>query len=166
MLRFTERWKAGSRPSTHVPGSFCGSSKPGSGIIGQPITYRGPDGKQYVAILSGIGGWPGSIVCGDLDTDDETAGEWLGQRASRTFRTLRQKEERCMFSRFPSRCACCCAALAFAVGLCRPAATSPVWEKHYIEPPKQKSIPASETALRVCADPNNLPFSNDKRRRL
>ncbi|MFN7141451.1 MAG: methanol/ethanol family PQQ-dependent dehydrogenase, partial [Limisphaerales bacterium] len=31
--------------------------KCGSGIIGQPITYRGPDGKQYVAILSGVGGW-------------------------------------------------------------------------------------------------------------
>ena len=33
-------------------------------------------------------------------------------------------------------------------------------EKHYIEPPKQVKIPASTTALRVCADPNNLPFSN------
>lgn len=36
------------------------------------------------------------------------------------------------------------------------------WEKHYIDPPRQKKIPASETALRVCADPNNLPFSNQK----
>ena len=27
-----------------------------SGIIGAPMTYRGPDGKQYVAILAGIGG--------------------------------------------------------------------------------------------------------------
>jgi mxaJ protein len=35
-------------------------------------------------------------------------------------------------------------------------------EKHYIEPPKQEKIPASTTALRVCADPNNLPFSNKK----
>jgi alcohol dehydrogenase (cytochrome c) len=48
--------------------------KTGSGIIGQPVTYRAPDGKQYVAILSGIGGWAGSIVSGDLDTRDETAG--------------------------------------------------------------------------------------------
>ncbi len=31
--------------------------KTGSGIIGQPITYRGPDGQQYVAVLSGVGGW-------------------------------------------------------------------------------------------------------------
>lgn len=39
----------------------------GSGIIGQPITYRGPDGKQYVAVLSGVGGWSGAVVAGDLD---------------------------------------------------------------------------------------------------
>jgi lanthanide-dependent methanol dehydrogenase len=45
----------------------------GSGIIGQPITYLGPDGKQYVAILSGVGGWAGAIVAGDLDPRDETA---------------------------------------------------------------------------------------------
>ena len=36
-------------------------------------------------------------------------------------------------------------------------------EKRYIEPPAQTKIPASETALRVCADPNNLPFSNEKK---
>ena len=34
--------------------------KTGSGIIGQPVSYKGPDGKQYVAMLSGIGGWAGS----------------------------------------------------------------------------------------------------------
>jgi lanthanide-dependent methanol dehydrogenase len=48
--------------------------KTGSGIVGQPITYRGPDGKQYVAILSGVGGWPGAIVNANLDTRDDTAG--------------------------------------------------------------------------------------------
>jgi PQQ-dependent dehydrogenase (methanol/ethanol family) len=46
--------------------------KVGSGIIGQPITYRGPDGKQYVAILSGVGGWAGAVVAGDLDPRDGT----------------------------------------------------------------------------------------------
>jgi quinoprotein dehydrogenase-associated probable ABC transporter substrate-binding protein len=34
--------------------------------------------------------------------------------------------------------------------------------KHYLSPPKQKKIPVSTSALRVCADPNNLPFSNKK----
>ncbi len=47
--------------------------KAGSGFIGQPVTYRGPDGKQYVAILSGVGGWAGAIVSGDLDARDPTA---------------------------------------------------------------------------------------------
>ena len=44
-----------------------------SGIVGQPISYKGPDGKQYVAILSGVGGWSGAIVAGDLDARDGTA---------------------------------------------------------------------------------------------
>lgn len=47
--------------------------KCGSGIVGQPITYRGPDGKQYVAVLSGVGGWAGAIVAGDLDPRDASA---------------------------------------------------------------------------------------------
>ncbi|MFL5333376.1 MAG: methanol/ethanol family PQQ-dependent dehydrogenase [Geminicoccaceae bacterium] len=47
--------------------------KTSSGIIGQPITYRGPDGRQYVAILSGVGGWAGAVVSGDLDPRDGTA---------------------------------------------------------------------------------------------
>jgi len=44
-----------------------------SGIIGQPISYRGPDGHQYVAILSGVGGWSGAIVSGSLDPRDGTS---------------------------------------------------------------------------------------------
>ena len=47
--------------------------KTGSGIIGQPISYRGPDGRQYVAVLSGVGGWAGAIVVGGLDARDPTA---------------------------------------------------------------------------------------------
>jgi PQQ-dependent dehydrogenase (methanol/ethanol family) len=47
--------------------------KVGSGIIGQPTVYRGPDGKQYVAVLSGVGGWAGAIVAGGLDPRDGTA---------------------------------------------------------------------------------------------
>jgi PQQ-dependent dehydrogenase (methanol/ethanol family) len=47
--------------------------KTGSGIVGQPISYKGPDGKQYVAVLSGVGGWAGAVVTGELDTRDATA---------------------------------------------------------------------------------------------
>jgi len=51
-------------------GELIWQFKMGSGIIGQPITYLGPDGKQYVAILSGVGGWAGAIVAGGLDPRD------------------------------------------------------------------------------------------------
>lgn len=54
-------------------GQVLWSHKVESGIIGQPVSYRGPDGKQYVAILSGVGGWAGAVVAGSLDTRDQTA---------------------------------------------------------------------------------------------
>jgi glucose dehydrogenase len=44
-----------------------------SGIIGQPVTFRGAEGKQYVAVLSGVGGWAGVVVAADLDVRDGTA---------------------------------------------------------------------------------------------
>jgi len=47
--------------------------KVGSGIIAPPMTYRGPDGKQYVAFVSGVGGWAGAIVAGNLDPRDGSA---------------------------------------------------------------------------------------------
>jgi PQQ-dependent dehydrogenase (methanol/ethanol family) len=46
--------------------------KTDSGIIGQPIAYKGPDGREYVAVLSGVGGWAGAIVPGNLDPRDPT----------------------------------------------------------------------------------------------
>ncbi|MEP6572077.1 MAG: methanol/ethanol family PQQ-dependent dehydrogenase [Gemmatimonadota bacterium] len=45
-----------------------------SGIIGNPMTYKGPDGKQYVAILSGVGGWAGIGVAAGIGAEDPTAG--------------------------------------------------------------------------------------------
>jgi lanthanide-dependent methanol dehydrogenase len=54
-------------------GDLLWQFKTGSGIIGQPVTYLGPDGKQYVAILSGVGGWSGAIVSGKIDKRDGTA---------------------------------------------------------------------------------------------
>ncbi|MNC90889.1 hypothetical protein D3C83_70430 [compost metagenome] len=35
--------------------------------------YRGPDGKSYVAVMSGVGGWSGAIVAGQLDPRDASA---------------------------------------------------------------------------------------------
>jgi PQQ-dependent dehydrogenase (methanol/ethanol family) len=51
--------------------------KTGSGIIGQPISYRGPDARQYIAVLSGVGGWAGAIVVGELDARDPTAAKGM-----------------------------------------------------------------------------------------
>ena len=53
-------------------GKLLWQLKTGSGIIGQPISYRGPDGRQYIAVPSGVGGWAGAIVSADLDPRDPT----------------------------------------------------------------------------------------------
>jgi PQQ-dependent dehydrogenase (methanol/ethanol family) len=54
-------------------GNLLWQFKVGSGIVGQPITYKGPDGKQYVAVLAGVGGWAGAVVSGGLNPVDGTA---------------------------------------------------------------------------------------------
>ena len=41
------------------PATLLWKFKTGSGIIGQPMTYRGPDGKQYVAVYAGRRGLGG-----------------------------------------------------------------------------------------------------------
>jgi PQQ-dependent dehydrogenase (methanol/ethanol family) len=45
----------------------------GSGIVGNPMTYRGPDGKQYVAVYAGVGGWMGAVASPDVSADDPYA---------------------------------------------------------------------------------------------
>lgn len=47
--------------------------KCGSGIIGQPVSYRAPDGRQHIAVLAGVGGWAGVVVSANLDPRDPTA---------------------------------------------------------------------------------------------
>ena len=44
--------------------------KTGSGIVGNPIAYRGPDGKEYIAVYSGVGGWMGAVAFPDVSLDD------------------------------------------------------------------------------------------------
>jgi PQQ-dependent dehydrogenase (methanol/ethanol family) len=56
-------------------GELLWQFKTKSGIIGQPTVFKGPDGRQYVAILSGIGGWVGSMVSKDLSPKDKGA-QW------------------------------------------------------------------------------------------
>lgn len=38
-----------------------------SGFIGQPVTYQGKDGRQYIAMLSGVGGWAGALANAEID---------------------------------------------------------------------------------------------------
>ncbi|MEP6621627.1 MAG: PQQ-dependent dehydrogenase, methanol/ethanol family [bacterium] len=47
-------------------GAVLWKFKVGSGIVGNPMTYLGPDGKQYVAIYAGIGGDMGLLIAGDV----------------------------------------------------------------------------------------------------
>jgi PQQ-dependent dehydrogenase (methanol/ethanol family) len=54
-------------------GKLLWRHKLSSGIIGMPMTYRGPDGRQYVAIFAGVGGWSGAVVAGALDPADPTS---------------------------------------------------------------------------------------------
>ena len=58
--------------------------KCGSGIIGQPIVYRGPDGREYVAVLLGSGRLGRSDrQQRQLDPRDATAGNGLGHHDGR-----------------------------------------------------------------------------------
>ncbi|HEX5236155.1 MAG TPA: PQQ-dependent dehydrogenase, methanol/ethanol family [Silvibacterium sp.] len=54
-------------------GKILWQTKTGSGIIGDPITFTGPDGKQYIAIYSGIGGWMGATALPSISNDDPYA---------------------------------------------------------------------------------------------
>jgi PQQ-dependent dehydrogenase (methanol/ethanol family) len=52
-------------------GQLLSKFKVGSGVVGNPIAYRGPDGREYVAIYAGIGGdW--ALLAGDTRSDDPT----------------------------------------------------------------------------------------------
>src|SRR5207302_536724 len=66
----TEGWLKAVDANT---GTELWKFKTPSGIIGNPMTYLGPDGKQYVAVLSGVGGWAGAGVALGISPEDPTA---------------------------------------------------------------------------------------------
>jgi lanthanide-dependent methanol dehydrogenase len=47
-------------------GQLLWKFKVGSGVVGNPVAYLGPDGKQYIAVYSGIGGDMGLLIAGDV----------------------------------------------------------------------------------------------------
>jgi alcohol dehydrogenase (cytochrome c) len=55
-------------------GKLLWKFRAGSGFIGQPMTFLGSDGRQYVAILSGVGGWPGALAHAEIDPRVRNAG--------------------------------------------------------------------------------------------
>jgi lanthanide-dependent methanol dehydrogenase len=58
-----------------------------AGIIGNPITYVGPDGKQYVAVLSGVGAWSGLRAAAGIGGDNPTTGAGRPDTASSASRS-------------------------------------------------------------------------------
>ena len=70
---FTGRWTGGSRRLMRRTGTELWKFHVASGIVANPITYLGPDGKQYVAVYSGIGGWMGAVAFPEISADDPYA---------------------------------------------------------------------------------------------
>ena len=65
------RSTAGLSQSMRRPANYWQNSKWALESVGNPITYTGPDGKQYVAVYAGFGGdW--FLVSGDVRADDPT----------------------------------------------------------------------------------------------
>jgi lanthanide-dependent methanol dehydrogenase len=48
-----------------------------SGIVGRPVTWRGMDGRQHVAVLAGLGGLTGTKSAREIDARDATAAHGL-----------------------------------------------------------------------------------------
>jgi PQQ-dependent dehydrogenase (methanol/ethanol family) len=55
-----------------------------SGFVGQPVTYQGKDGRQYIAMLSGVGGWAGAIANAGADLDPQVRNGALGYSGAMT----------------------------------------------------------------------------------
>ena len=101
--------------------------KTGSGIIGQPVAYRGSDGREFIAILSGVGGWSGAIVPGNLNARDPLGALWVSSVPWRICRKEPQLEERSMSSLYhhPERALAAAALLVTSLGLSASAAPNP-----------------------------------------
>jgi hypothetical protein len=67
---FTALFGGDFRAVDRNSGKVLWSRKLGSGIIGNPVTYK-TGGKQYVGVYSGIGGWIGLPAVAGLDLSDK-----------------------------------------------------------------------------------------------
>ena len=62
-----------------------------SGIIGNVITYE-HDGKQYVAVLSGVGGWAGIGLAAGLTNPTTVSAPWAAMRPRQLHRARRRAD--------------------------------------------------------------------------
>ncbi len=161
-----------------------------SGIIGQPVTYA-VNGVQYVAILCGIGGWPGAVANAVIDprvrngalgftgaTQDLPAYTAAGSTLlvfalPAADRSAAQNQSTAPSPPAPNpgaepphpatRSQAMAAASKSAVALVSAAACTGLLAAFAIGPGfagPQSAGALEATTFRVCADPNNLPFSN------
>src|ERR1041385_5783449 len=130
----TARWTAGSRPWTRRTGTSCGSSKSARGSSETPSRIWAPTANSTSrSIRESAGGW--ARWRSPTCRRRIRTRVSVSQGRSRTSRRPRRWAARCMC--FRSRLAVLC---VVALAACR----------------------GEGRALGVCADPNNLPFSNDK----
>jgi len=54
-------------------GKLLWETKLGSGIVSNPMTFLGPDGKQYIAVYAGIGGALGAVAFKSISEQDPYA---------------------------------------------------------------------------------------------
>jgi lanthanide-dependent methanol dehydrogenase len=54
-------------------GKLLWETKLGSGLVSDPMTFLGPDGKQYIAVYAGIGGALGSVAFKSISEQDPYA---------------------------------------------------------------------------------------------
>ncbi len=67
---------------------LCSTAKTASGIIGNVNTYT-HDGKQYLSILSGVGGWAGiGMAIPDLENSSDGLGAVGAYRALSSWTNL------------------------------------------------------------------------------
>ena len=142
----------------------------GSGIIGQPVTYKGRDGTQYVAILSGVGGWPGAIANAELDPRVRNGAlGFAGAMQDLPAYTAGGSTLWCSLAQDRGRRAgamrsggsSALAGSAQLAGLLLGLLASRLAPSR---PRRRRRARSRGASFRVCADPNNLPFSNDQAR--
>ena len=166
-------------------GAVLWKTKLPSGIIGDPMSFEGPDGRQYVAVYSGVGGWPGLTVATNAKISDTRM--FLGAaeaykdlpmytRRGRLAARLRAWASGGEVSPGASRAGggeggACRLGARFGLplrsahrGRVAPALALLAWACLALAPARpslaEPSNAAAQGELRVCADPNNLPFSN------